>query len=64
MKTTKITKSANGLYGAFLIQTYNNEEQVLNCKWFKTEKSATNKSLSGCSEMKYKREVVLLKKID
>jgi len=40
MKTTKILKTVNGLYGAFLIQTYNNEEQVLNCKWFKSEKSA------------------------
>jgi hypothetical protein len=40
MKTIKIKKDANGNYGAFIIQTYHGEEQVLNCKWYATEKSA------------------------
>ena len=40
MKTTRITKTATGTYGAFIIDNYKGEEQVLDCRWFKTENGA------------------------
>ena len=40
MKEVKIRKTATGTYGAFIIDNYKGEEQVLDCKWFQTEAGA------------------------